>query len=445
MWSRRRRRATTINSELPPKQPPRPAVPRQRRRERLFPKAGKDAVDARTPPTNQAGYAADAGSSTVNQAGAGAHADHYFYPGEVYQPVVRGRHVPTTVVYAATEANTAKPPTLELADPDSLDLFRQEYLSYVRSHGIKQRRRPRAQRTAPLTVIKCIDADCLQHICMYMLPAGQRTRDPHEVSAMDVHQYVMGAVNNDRAGRASTAAAALKALRCVINAKDGEKNVQRLFMEAARIKMRLRVRVAEKTEVKYLLAAVQPQRIRECISDRLHMGTQSDRAARKNVTLFYDLLTHTARVFRDAAKLGLILPSKREGPSTTSVDSDSEEGNIDESAVGNGTEVSDSLSIAESDSECSSDEQSDDASRSGRAAKDLAKDLGKDIEDIAAQTDSTSSDDDDKTYSTSSDEDHKTDYRNVLANATHSTDHFKQRFNRGRAFMTRTYDPGGGD
>lgn len=82
-----------------------------------------------------------------------ADAEDYLYPGEQYvDPKANCRRAPTTIVYAATDSNKLKEPELLIADPDSLDVFRLKYLKYVRDHGIKQRRRPRSQRTPPLSV-----------------------------------------------------------------------------------------------------------------------------------------------------------------------------------------------------------------------------------------------------------------------------------------------------
>ena len=233
--------------------------------------------------------------------------EDYLYPGERYMdPRANRRRAPTTIVYAATDSNSLVEPELLLADPDSLDAFRLAYLKYVRDHGIKQRRRPRNQRTPPLSVMECIEPDCLQHICMWMLPQGQRNMDPTQVRAVDIHQFVMGN-GITRKGRASAASKALRALRCTINATQGLANVQKLFMAAHKITVQQRVKVAPKTMVKHLLKALKPKSVQYAISDAMHYGTATERSARTDVTAFYDLVQRTATTFRDAAKLGLVL------------------------------------------------------------------------------------------------------------------------------------------
>ena len=146
------------------------------------------------------------------------------------------RYQPATVVYSSKDLDGIKPPNLKFGDEAALKEFRLQYLRYGTKHANAMRRRPRAHRVRPRSVVELIDPDLLMYICKHELPRKQRTKRPENVSASAVHDWVMKSRGNRLGAEDNEGIKKLMNLKISLNGKDAIRQVQQLFINVRKIR-----------------------------------------------------------------------------------------------------------------------------------------------------------------------------------------------------------------
>ena len=176
------------------------------------------------------------------------------------------------------------------------------------------RSRPVAQRRPVKAVIELIQPRLLTYIARHALPEGQRGATIDDVSAEDIHHFVMGKPNTVVRGTVSAGAKELKKLKCTINPKYGVRNVQRLFIRVDEIKLQYRLRVKDKSVIAVLMKNIKPEAVQDTLYAYIYNGNDNQQKARICLKAFHDLLMWVAKYAEMQIKLGLISATNdREG------------------------------------------------------------------------------------------------------------------------------------
>ena len=152
-----------------------------------------------------------------------------------YREPVHAPMMPAAVLYSADDLAKVKAPYLTNGSRRDKKRFRNAYIKYGIAHEAVMRQRPPGQRVAPKAVIEYIKPSLLMYICKYELKKKYRCSDPALVKAVAVHDWVMGERKLPLDTEDPNGIAKLKAVKIVINGRDGMKNVQNAFIHIEEI------------------------------------------------------------------------------------------------------------------------------------------------------------------------------------------------------------------
>ena len=102
----------------------------------------------------------------------------------------------------------------------------------------------------------------------------------------------------------------MRALKCKIDAHDGLRNVQQLFIKVFEYQKTYHMKTAESEIIKWLSNGIQPTQVKYTVLNALKVDGKKGRARRKRLTTFHRLLKKLATKFYEAKAMGLGL----EGP-----------------------------------------------------------------------------------------------------------------------------------
>ena len=204
------------------------------------------------------------------------------------------------VLYKPPDESKNPPPVLKYGDPESKKAFQPKYTAYVAKHKSDQRNIPKAHRVLPRAVVECIEPNLLMQICRLELPKKYRTKRPENVSAMAVHRWVMGATKLPIDLEDAEGVKKMRALKCTIDAHEGLKNVQLLFMKVFEYQKTYHMKTSEEEIIKWLSNGIQPTQVKYTVLNALKVAGKKGRARRKRLTTFHRLLKKLAKKFYEA-------------------------------------------------------------------------------------------------------------------------------------------------
>ena len=212
---------------------------------------------------------------------------------------------PAAVLYSADDLAKVKSPYLSNGSRHDKKRFRNAYIKYGIAHEAVMRQRPLGQRVPPKAVIECIKPSLLMYICKYELKRKYRCEDPAMVKAVAVHDWVMGQRKLPLDTEDPDGIAKLKAVKIVINGRDGMKNVQNGFIHIEEIIRHHRVETKESQIIKWICDGIGPERVQTTVKNFLLKNKKSARRARCKLLKFHRKLRKIARRFEDAYELGM--------------------------------------------------------------------------------------------------------------------------------------------
>ena len=198
-------------------------------------------------------------------------------------------------MYKPPDEKKNPPPLLKFGDPESKKVFQPKYTAYVAKHKSDQRNIPKEHRVLPRAVVECIEPNLLMQICRLELPKKYRTKKPENVSAMAVHRWVMGATKLPIDLEDAEGVRKMRALKCTIDAHEGLRNVQQLFMKVFEYQKTYHMKTSEEEIVNWLSNGIQPTQVKYTVLNALKVDGNKGRARRKRLTTFHRLLKNWQR------------------------------------------------------------------------------------------------------------------------------------------------------
>ena len=276
---------------------------RKRARERGDPSS--DSSDS-TESTETSSTQTSSSTSTEPSSDTGFTGDSSESEDEGYRPITRRekRSKKVTVVYGGTLDKDPKAPYLKQGDASSRAAFRVKYLKYLKNHDIGQPTRPPEYRTHPKAVVECMDTDLLWYACKYELPKEYRTSKPEGVDALVVHRWVMQKEDRELSADDEEGIRQIKALKCNLTGVNGVRQVQNLFIQLRKIRMKYRLKTSPKQIIFWVTENLSPARVKDTVTNLQKQGESRGRKACKNLDYYHKLLRKIARKFKTAYDLG---------------------------------------------------------------------------------------------------------------------------------------------
>ena len=134
---------------------------------------------------------------------------------------------------------------------------------------------------------------------------------------MAVHRWVMGATKLPIDLEDAEGVKKMRALKCTIDADEGLKNVQQLFIKVFEIQKTYRLKTDESEIIKWLSNGIKPTQVKYTVLNALQVKEKKGRARRKRLTTFHRSLKGLVKKFYEAKAMGMVMGTKPSTKPTT--------------------------------------------------------------------------------------------------------------------------------